>query len=88
MEKDDFFIELSTIDNLVEKNKFILLKFQSFIYDSKINLLNDIMMDEKLLHFHPSCLWAITLMTKNVKDVNDALTRVHEIYNKVKKNYK
>jgi hypothetical protein len=85
MSYKQFYEKLFSLDtNLVVMNKFVLLEFQSLIY-SDINIIQDIINDEKIETLHPSILMSMKIMTKNL---NVDKTYLNEQFNIISKNHK
>ena len=70
--------------SLVEKNKFSLLYLQDKIHENRLELIQEIVTNGELENLHPSIIYSIILMTKNLGINIDYLNNTYE---RIKINY-
>ena len=70
--------------DLVDKNKFSLLYLQDKIREKRFELIQEIVTNNELEKLHPSIIYSVILMTRNLGIDIDYLNNT---YNEIKKNY-
>ena len=86
-EVEHFFNHLFSIEDIVDKNTFVLLYFQNLASRKKFDAIHRIMCDNALQDFHPSCLYTMLLMTNTIEQLKDATERLRNLYNSISKKY-